>query len=149
MAPCLFMKFLSKGICCSKLKTFHICNLLSHWALSNCCDPLWDTFHIPMIKITYTPHIFANFYTRSCARTFHPSFHIIPQNKNPWYSWLLSSSYHSKKKDMGYLQKRKKETCSRKHDEKKSWTHKGISIQKKKRRVGHLKVQVFKKRRER
>ena len=36
------------------LQTFHICNLLSHWALSNCCDPLWDTFHTPMIKVTYT-----------------------------------------------------------------------------------------------
>ena len=74
MAPRLFMKFLSKAICCSKLKTFLICNLLSHWALLNCCDPLWDTFHIPMIKITYTPHIFANLYIGSCVRTFRP-FH--------------------------------------------------------------------------
>ena len=55
MAPCLFMKFLSEAICCSKLKTLYIYNLLSHWALSNCCDPLWDIFHIPMIKIAYTP----------------------------------------------------------------------------------------------
>ena len=97
-----------------------------------------------MIKITYTPHIFANFYTGSCARIFHPSFHIIPQNKNPWYSWLLSPSYHSKKKDMGYLKKRRdmlKKACW-----KKSWTHEGPSIQKKKKRVGHLKVQVFRKR---
>jgi len=37
MAPHLFMKFLSKAICCSKLKTLYICNLLSHWALSNYC----------------------------------------------------------------------------------------------------------------
>ena len=45
---------------------------------------------------------------------------------------------------MGYLKKR--EACSRKHDEKKSWAHEGPSIQKKKKRVGHLKVQVFRKR---
>ena len=32
---------------------------------------------------------------------------------------------------MGYVKKR--ETCSRKHDEKKSWTHEGPSIQKKKK----------------
>ena len=26
-------------------KPFHICNLSSHWALSNCCDPLRESFH--------------------------------------------------------------------------------------------------------
>ena len=148
MAPRLFMKFLSKAISCSKLKTFHICNLLSHWALSNYCDPLWDTFHIPMIKITYTPHIFANFYTGSCARTFHPSFHIIPQNKTPWYSWLLSPSYHSKKKDMGYSNKKKKrhaqesimkkklDTWRSKYSKEKreSWTLEDPSIQRERER---------------
>ena len=43
---------------------------------------------------------------------------------------------------MGYL---KKERHARESMMKKSWTHEGPSIQKKKRRVGHLKVQVFKK----
>ena len=44
-------------------KPFHICNLLSHWALSNCCDPFRESFHTPMIKITYmTTHILY-FYT--------------------------------------------------------------------------------------
>ena len=147
MAPRLFMKFLSKAICCSKLKTFHICNLLSHWALSNCCDPLWDTFHIPMIKITYTPHIFANFYTGSCARTFHPSFHIIPQNKTPWYSWLLSQNYHSKKKDMGYLKKR--ESCSRKHDEKNLDTWRSKYSKEKKRELDTWRSKYSEKNRER
>ena len=33
------LKFLSKAICWSHCKTFHICNLLSHRALSNCCEP--------------------------------------------------------------------------------------------------------------
>ena len=36
------------------LQTIHICNLLSHSALSNCCDPYWDSFHTSMIKIMYT-----------------------------------------------------------------------------------------------
>ena len=147
MAPRLFMKFLSKAIYWSKLKTFHICNLLSHWALSNYCDPLWDTFHTPMIKIAYTPHIIANFYTWSCTRTFHPSFHIIPQNKTPWYSWLLSPCCHSKKKDMGYLKKKKRhaqESMMKKKLD--TWRSK---YSKEKKRVGHLKVQVFKKERER
>ena len=42
----------------------------------------------------------------------------------------------------------KKKTCSRKHDEKKSWTHEGPIIQKRER-VGHMKFHVFKKERER
>ena len=43
--------------------------------------------------------------------------------------------------------------CSRKHDEKKeSWTHEGpkyIYIKRKRKKVGHMKVQVFKRERER
>ena len=141
MAPHLFTKFLSKTISCSKLKTFHIYNLLSHWALSNCCDPLWDTFHTPMIKITYTPHIFANFYNGSCTRTLHTSILIIPQNKTPYYSWFLSPSYHCMKKDMGYAKRNKRhaqETMMKighiwrsKYSGKKGWTHEGPSISKK------------------
>ena len=41
-----FMSFYKPGVT--------ICNLLSHWALSNCCDPSWDSFHTPVIKIMYT-----------------------------------------------------------------------------------------------
>ena len=41
-----------------------------------------------------------NFYTGSCAKIFHLSIHFIPKNKTPCYSWLLSPSYHFKKKDM-------------------------------------------------
>ena len=39
----------------------------------------------------------------------------------------------------------KKETCSRKHDEKKVG-HMKVQVFKRKKRVGHLKVQVFRKR---
>ena len=132
MAPQLIMRFLSKAICCSKLKTLYICNLLSHWALSNYCDPLWDIFHTPMIKITYTPHIFANFYTGSYARTFHPSFHIIPQNKNSMIFMTTLSKLSFQEKGHGL--------CKKKRDMlKKVWW---------KKRVGHMKVQVFKKNRE-
>ena len=49
---------------------------------------------------------------------------------------------------MGYLKKR--EACSRKHDEKKSWTHEGPSIQKKKRESWTLEgPSIQKKERER
>ena len=48
------MQFLSRAIWVTSLKNlFYICNLSSHWALSNCCDPLWESLHTPMIKITY------------------------------------------------------------------------------------------------
>ena len=79
MAPRLFIKFLSKAV---YLKTFYICNLLSLWALSNCCDPFdrcISYFHDQdHVHSTY----FTNFYTRSWAS--------IPQNKNSIYSWLFS-----------------------------------------------------------
>ena len=84
------IKFLSNAICYSNLKTFHTCNLLSHWALSNCCDSLWDTFHIPMIKITYTSPLTCYTSTLEDSEHFHP-----PQNKSPSHTMILSlQSYH-------------------------------------------------------
>ena len=87
MAPRLFIEFLSKAICYSNLKTFHTCNLLSHWALSNYCNPLWDTFNIPMIKITYTSPLTCYTSTLEDSKHFHPS-----QNKTPNHSMTLSLS---------------------------------------------------------
>ena len=130
MAPCLFMKFLSKAICYSKLKTFYLCNLLSHWALSNCCDPLWDTFHTLMIKITYTPHIYCQLLHWKLHKEISPIHTHHPINKTPCHSRLLSPSYHFNKKDMGYAKINKR--------------HAQESMMKKKE-VGHMKVQVFKK----
>jgi len=45
---------------------------------------------------------------------------------------------------MGYLKKR--EACSRKHDEKKVGHMKVQVFKRKKKRVGHLKIQVFRER---
>ena len=41
---------------------------------------------------------------------------------------------------------KKKKTCSRKHDDKRCWTHEGPKYSKNnnKKRVGHMKVHVFK-----
>ena len=60
-------------------KLFHICNLFSRRALSNCCDPLRESFHMPMIKITYTFTHMLYFYTWKIASTspIHPQ--IKPQ----------------------------------------------------------------------
>ena len=74
MAPHLFIKFLSKAIYCPKFKTFYICNLLSLWALSNCCDPFERCISYSHDQDHVHSTYFANFYTRSCARLFHP-FH--------------------------------------------------------------------------
>ena len=142
MAPHLFMKFLSKAIYCSKLKTLYLCNLLSLWSLSNCCDPLWDTFHIPMIKITLFIHMILH-KNISHIHTYHPT------NKTPCYSWLLSPSYHFKMKDMGYAKRNKchaQESMMKKKEswtyiyiyiykerKKESWTHEGPSIQERER----------------
>ena len=134
MAPHVVMKFLSKAICCSKLKTLYIYNLLSHWALSNCCDPLWDTFHTPMIKITYTPHIFCQLLHWKLRKNISPIHTYHPTNKTPCYSWPLSPSYHFKMKDIGYAKRNK---C-----------HAQESMMKKKS-VGHMKVQSIYKKRER
>ena len=38
-------------------KTLVICYLSDHWALSNCCDPCWDSRHAPMIKTHVHPQI--------------------------------------------------------------------------------------------
>ena len=59
----------------------------------------------------------------------HPSI-FIPVNKTPFYSWLLSPSYHFKMKDMGYAKRNKCHAQER---------------MMKKKSVGHMKVQVFKK----
>ena len=69
-------------------KTFHICNLLSHWALSNCCDPKWDSFHTPMIKITYTfpPHAMLLHYKWAKISSIH-------KIKLQVHVWHLSQKY--------------------------------------------------------
>ena len=60
-------------------KPFHICNLSSHWALSNCCDPLRESLHTPMIKITYASTHMLYFYTWKIASTsIHPSTNKTP-----------------------------------------------------------------------
>ena len=93
MAPRLFIKFLSKAIYCSNIKpsTYATCYLFELCRIV--VTLLRDAFHIPMIKITYTPHIFANFYTGSCAS--------IPQNKNS----MLFIAILSKLKGHGLIKK--------------------------------------------
>jgi hypothetical protein len=110
------------------LKTLYICYLILHWTLSNCLWPLWETFHTLVIKITYTPPIYADFYTGSCIKTFHPSIHFIPQNKSSTIYVDLSlqlplqKRHELLKKGEKRRRKRKKETMS--------WTQQGPSIQK-------------------
>ena len=73
------MQFLSRAIWVTSLKSlFYICNLSSHWALSNCCDPLWESLHTPMIKITYTSTHMLYFYTWKIASTspIHPQIKL-------------------------------------------------------------------------
>ena len=41
----------------TKYKTLVICCLFSHWALSNCYDPCWDSRHAPIIKTRVYPQI--------------------------------------------------------------------------------------------
>ena len=75
---------------------------------------LRDAFHTPMIKITYTPHIFANFYTGSCAS--------IPQNKKS----MLFIAILSKLK--GHELVKKMDTWRSKafkRGRKEIWTHEG------------------------
>ena len=71
MVPRLFIKFLSKAV---HLKTFYICNMLSLWALPNCCDPFERCFSYSHDKDHVHSTYFTNFYTGSWA--------YIPQNKN-------------------------------------------------------------------
>ena len=80
MAPHLFIKFLSMAIYLSNLKPstyatcypFELCQIV--------VTLLRDAFHIPMIKIMYTPHILPI----STLEVVHP-FH---KNKNT-IAWLL------------------------------------------------------------
>ena len=126
MAPRLFIKFLSKAIFCSKLKTFYICNLLSLWALSKCCDPLRDAFHTPMIKIMYTPHILPTS-TPGVVQDYFT--HSIPQNINS----MLFMAILSKLQRHGMLKKN-------------LWTHEGPRYSKEKeKKFGHMKVQCVSK----
>ena len=93
----------------------------------------------------------------------HPSI-FTPVNKTPFYSWLLSPSYHLKKKDMGYAKRNKchaQESMMKKKvldtwrskvyikKEKESWTHEGPSIQKKEREIKIAHVQRKKNKRDR
>ena len=55
------------------------------------CDPCWDTYHAPKIKITYTPHIYAAS-TLEVRRNMPFIFHIdhAPcSNRNSLSSMLL------------------------------------------------------------
>ena len=129
------MKFLSKAICCFYCKTFHICNLLSHWALSNCCDPLWDAFHTPMIKIAYTPHILPTS-TPGVVQDYFT--HSIPQNINS----MLFMAILSKLQGHGL---KKRGTRRSKAFKREIWTHEGpmcfkrklAHVQRNKREIAH------------
>jgi len=72
-----------------------------------------------MIKITYTPHIFANFYIGSCARTFRP-FHSTKYKLHVIHGYSLHVA--------------------------KTWA---VKKKKKKKRIGHMKVQGIQKRKKR
>ena len=86
-----------------------------------------------MIKITYTPHIFANFYIGSCVRTFRP-FHSTKYKLHVihGYSLHVAKTWAVKKKE-------KKEE---------NWTHEGPRYSKEKeKKFGHMKVQCVSKER--
>ena len=76
MAPRLFIKFLSKAVYLKKPSTYATCYLFELCQIV--VTLLRDAFHIPMIKITYTPHILPT----STLEVVHP-FHKI---KTPCYS---------------------------------------------------------------
>ena len=84
------LKFLSKAICWFSLQTIHICNLLSHWALSNWCDPQWDSIHTPMIKIMYTFTPYAMLLHEEQA--LHLSIHKIKLHAYVWHLSLKIAS---------------------------------------------------------
>ena len=86
------------------LQTFHICNLLSHWALSNCCDPYWDSFHTPMIKITYTFTPYAMLL--HVEQAVHLSIHKIKLHA---YVWHLSLKIASR--IWGYAKRKGNKRC--------------------------------------
>jgi len=74
----------------------------------------------------------------------HPSI-FIPINKTPFYSWLLSPSYHFKMKDMGYAKRNKCHAQESMMKKRVLDTWRSKVYIKKRKRVGHMKVQVFKK----
>ena len=102
------LKFLSKAICWFHCKTIYICNLLSLWALSNCCDPLRESFHTPMIKITYTSTHMLYFYTWKIAST---SIHLST-NKTP--SCTMTNSLQSYHHNLWAIQKEIKDAYPKK-----------------------------------
>ena len=79
MAPRLFIKFQSKAIYCSNLKssTYATCYLFELCQII--VTLLRDALHTLMIKITYTPHILPTSTLEVVQEHF---IHSIPQNKN-------------------------------------------------------------------
>ena len=67
----------------------------------NCCDPLRDAFHTPMIKITHTPHILPTSTPEVVQNYFT---HSIPQNINS----MLIMAILSKLQRHGLLKKRER-----------------------------------------
>ena len=64
----------------------------------------------------------------------HPSI-FIPVNKTPFYSWLLSPSYHFKMKDMGYAKRNKchaQESMIKKERELDTWRSKYSKVRERK-----------------
>ena len=117
------------------LKTLHICRLFSHWALSNCCDPLWDTFYISMIKITYTSPLDAMLPHWKIA--LYPSTHIIELHAMTWPLSPKLPSYRiwaTQKEIKRHARRhvRKKERKIKR--EKKNWAHEGPRKKKKNKR---------------
>ena len=139
MAPRLFIKFLSKAIYCSNLNpsTCATCYLFEHCQIV--VNLLRDAFHTPMIKITYTPHIFANFYTRSCTS--------IPQNKNS----MLFMAFLSKIERTWAVKKKRKKRRELdtwrskvfKRERKEIWTHEGPMCFK--RKLAHVQKKIREK----
>ena len=132
MAPRLFIKFLSKAIYCSKLKTFYICNLLPLWALSNCCDPFERCISYSHDQDHVHSTYFANFYTGSCAS--------IPQNKNS----MLFITILSKLKGHGLVKKMDTwRSKAFKRERKEIWTHEGPMCFK--RKLAHVQKKIREK----
>ena len=130
MAPCLFIKFLSKAV---YLKTFYICNLLSLWALSNCCDPFERCISYSHDQNHVHSTYFTNFYTKSCAS--------IPQNKNS----MLFMAILSKLQGHGLLKKILDTWRSKvfKRERKEIWTHEGPICFK--RKLAHVQKKIREK----